>query len=110
MITLPVLLATEKLQSNKSNYPTFKVLIEEHAASKGLSGYLNGSITKPAVITAPAGTPAADATPIFSMAPSHDEFTYHDGVLRSLIVTNIVDLIGLGVKRDGTAKECWDSV
>lgn len=25
-------------------------------------------------------------------------------------MTNIVDPIGLGVKRDGTAKECWDSL
>jgi hypothetical protein len=30
--------------------------------------------------------------------------------MKSMIVTNIVDSIGLGVKQDGTAKECWDSV
>ncbi|KAJ7199007.1 hypothetical protein GGX14DRAFT_373536, partial [Mycena pura] len=110
MITLPTLLATEKLQGNKSNYPTFKVLIEEHAASKGLSRYLDGTIVKPALITLPTGTLPPDPTPIFSTAPSREEFLYRDGVLRSLIITNINDPIGLGVKRDGTAKECWDSV
>ncbi|KAJ7016226.1 hypothetical protein C8F04DRAFT_1163564, partial [Mycena alexandri] len=107
MINLPALLAAEKLQTNKANYPTFKVLIEEHAASKGLLGYLNGNIAKPALIT---GTAAPDPTPVFSKNPSRDEYEYRDGVARSLIVTNIADPIGLGVKRDGTAKECWDSV
>ncbi|KAJ7213887.1 hypothetical protein GGX14DRAFT_617618 [Mycena pura] len=106
MITLPEF--DPNCWPRKSSKAT--MLIEEHAASKGLSGYLDGSITKPAVITAPAGTAAADTTPIFSTAPSHDELTYHDGVLWSLIISNIVDSIGLGVKRDGTAKECWDSV
>ncbi|KAJ7354130.1 hypothetical protein DFH08DRAFT_691964, partial [Mycena albidolilacea] len=110
MINLPVMLAMEKLQANKHNYPTFKVLIEEHAASKGLSGYLDGSISKPAIVIVPTGTAPADPTPIFSTTPSRDEFIYRDGVLRSLIVTNIIDPIGLGVKRYGTAKECWDSV
>lgn len=92
------------------------MLIEEHAASKGLAGYLAGTTTKPVVVAIAAGaTPAmtqlpADPTPVFSAAPSLEEFMYRDGVMRSMIVTNIVDPIGLGVKRDGTAKECWDSV
>ncbi|KAJ7362781.1 hypothetical protein DFH08DRAFT_683177, partial [Mycena albidolilacea] len=111
MINLPSLLASEKLQANKANYPTFKVLIEEHAASKGLSGYLDGSITKPGIITVPPGTASTDVpTPVFSTTPSRDEWTYRDSVLKSLIVTNVTDPIGLGLKRDGTAKECWDSV
>ncbi|KAJ7917075.1 hypothetical protein B0H13DRAFT_1608616, partial [Mycena leptocephala] len=110
MITLPTLLATEKLQPNKSNYAIFKVLIEEHAASKGLSGYLDGTITKPAIITLITGTAPADPTPVFSTAPSHEEWGYRNGVMQSMIVTNIIDPIGLGVKRDGTVKECWDSV
>ncbi|KAJ7194813.1 hypothetical protein GGX14DRAFT_377653, partial [Mycena pura] len=108
MINLPTLLATEKLQPNKANYATFKVLIEEHAASKGLTGYLDGTITKPALVTGASGIPAA--TPVFSTAPSHEEWTYRNGVMKSLIVTAIVDPIGLGVKCEGTAKECWDSV
>ncbi len=101
MINLPALLATEKLQANKSNYPTFKVLVEEHAASKGLSGYLSGSIPIPAIVTLPAGATLPplppDPTPIFSTTPSREEWLYRDGVLRSLIVTNIVDPIRLGV-------------
>ncbi|KAJ7205033.1 hypothetical protein GGX14DRAFT_368357, partial [Mycena pura] len=108
MINLPTLLATEKLQPNKSNYPTFKVLIEEHAASKGLTGYLDGTITQPALITGASGTP--DPTPVFSTTPSREEWTYRNGVMKSMIVTAIVDPIGLGIKRDGTARECWDSV
>jgi hypothetical protein len=113
MINLPSLLVSEKLQANKANYPTFKVLIEEHAASKGLSGYLDGIITKPPIITVHPGTTATapdTPTPIFSTTPSCDEWTYRDGVLKSMIITNVLDSIGLGLKCDGTATECWDSV
>ncbi|KAJ7191040.1 hypothetical protein GGX14DRAFT_579269 [Mycena pura] len=62
---------------------------------------------KPALTTA---TTAPDPTPVFSKYPSRDEYDYRSGVTRSLVITNIGDPIGLGVKRDGTAKECWDSV
>ncbi|KAF7353202.1 Gag-Pol polyprotein [Mycena sanguinolenta] len=110
MISLPVLLATEKLQVSKANFPTFQILIEQHAASKGLKGYLEGTTTLPALTTVPTGTPAPDSTPVFSTAPSREEFLYRDGVMKSMIVTNVVDPIGLGLKLDGTAKECWDSL
>jgi hypothetical protein len=107
VINIPALLATEKLQPNKADYATFKVLIKEHTVSKGLLGYLNGTTTKPVLIT---GTVAPTPTPIFSEDPSRNEWVYRDGAMKSMIVTNIVDSIGLGVKRDRTAKECWDSV
>ncbi|KAJ6448077.1 hypothetical protein C8R45DRAFT_850540, partial [Mycena sanguinolenta] len=110
MISLPVLLATEKLQVSKANFPTFQILLEQHAASKGLKGYLEGTTTLPALTTVPTGTPAPDSTPVFSTAPSREEFMYRDGVMKSMIVTNVVDPIGLGLKLDGTAKECWDSL
>jgi hypothetical protein len=100
MINIPALLATEKLQPNKASYATFKVLMEEHAVSKGLTGYLNGTTTKPALVTGMAAPPAP--TSIFSEDPSCDEWVYRDGAMKSMIVTNIVDSIGLGVKRDGT--------
>ncbi|KAJ7135596.1 hypothetical protein C8R44DRAFT_609161, partial [Mycena epipterygia] len=110
MISIPSLLATEKLQPDKSNFPTFEVFIEEHGSGKGLRGYLDGSITKPPLVTlSPGDTPPA-STPVYSTAPLREEWTYRDGVMKSIIVTNIVDPIGLGVNRDGTAKECWDSV
>ncbi|KAJ7923906.1 hypothetical protein B0H13DRAFT_1526177, partial [Mycena leptocephala] len=92
------------------NFPTYKVLMEEHSASKGVGGYLDGAITKPAVVTAPTGTPLPDPTPVCSTNPSREEFLYRDGVMRSMLVTNIFDPIGLGVKCNGTAKECWNSI
>ncbi|KAJ7108288.1 hypothetical protein C8R44DRAFT_744229 [Mycena epipterygia] len=85
-------------------------LIEEHGSGKGLRGYLDGSITKPPLITlSPGDTPPA-STPVYCTAPLREEWTYRDGVMKSIIVTNIVDPIGLGINRDGTVKECWDSV
>ncbi|KAJ6490263.1 hypothetical protein C8R47DRAFT_977548, partial [Mycena vitilis] len=111
MINLPSLLASEKLQANKANYATFEILIQEHAASKGLSGYLDGSIKAPPIITVPPGEASTETpTPVFSTTPSRAEYNYRDGVLKSMMVTNIVDPIGLGLKRDGSAKECWDSI
>ncbi|KAJ6482738.1 hypothetical protein C8R45DRAFT_830813, partial [Mycena sanguinolenta] len=110
MISLPVLLATEKLQASKANFPTFQILIEQHAASKGLKGYLDGTITLPALTTVPSGTAAPDSTPVFSTAPSREEYMYRDGIMKSMIVTNVVDPIGLGLRLDGTSKECWDSL
>ncbi|KAF8192852.1 hypothetical protein K438DRAFT_1969969 [Mycena galopus ATCC 62051] len=89
MINILALLATEKLQPNKANFATFKVLIEEHAASKGVTGYLDGTITKPPLITGTTDIPAP--TPIFSTNPSRDEWTYRDGATKSMV-------------------ECWDSV
>ncbi|KAJ7227235.1 hypothetical protein GGX14DRAFT_418773, partial [Mycena pura] len=80
MINLPVLLSTEKLQTNKLNFPTYKVLMEEHSVSKGLRGYLNGTITKPAVVTTTTGTTPLDPAPIYSTSPSYEEWLYHDGV------------------------------
>ncbi|KAJ7698283.1 hypothetical protein B0H17DRAFT_873497, partial [Mycena rosella] len=88
-----------------SNFPTFRILIEEHASGKGLLGYVKGMITEP---SPPSGTTTPVATAVYSTVPSLEEWTYRDGVAKSLIVTNILDPIGLGVKRDGTAKECWD--
>jgi hypothetical protein len=61
-------------------------------------------------VTVPTGTPLPDPTPVYSTNPSREEFLYRDGVMRSMLVTNIVDHIGLGIKRNGTAKECWDSI
>ncbi|KAJ6479829.1 hypothetical protein C8R45DRAFT_1156024 [Mycena sanguinolenta] len=80
------------------------------AASKGLKGYLDGTITLPALTTVPSGTAAPDSTPVFSTAPSREEYMYRDGVMKSMIVTNVVDPIGLGLRLDGTSKECWDSL
>ncbi len=48
--------------------------------------------------------------PIYSLNPSYDEWTFCDQLAHSHIVLNILDPIGLGVRTDGTAKECWESI
>ncbi|KAJ7776080.1 hypothetical protein B0H14DRAFT_2631728 [Mycena olivaceomarginata] len=107
MIDLPVLLTAEKLQTNKSNYPTFKVLIEEHAASKGLSGYLDGCITKPPLVTSPPGITPPNPTPVFSTTPSREEYIYRDSVMKSMIVTNLIDPIVVGSPQPPVRTQCF---
>ncbi len=38
------------------------------------------------------------------------EWVFRDQLAHSHIVLNVLDPIGLGVKTDGMAKECWDSI
>ena len=76
--------------------------------SKGLTGYIDGTIGKPNIPTATTTTP--DSTPIYSSKPSYDEWTFRDQLARGHITLNCTDIAGLGVKTTGTAKEAWDSI
>jgi hypothetical protein len=76
--------------------------------SKGLTGYVNGDIAKPAATTVTTSTP--DPTPIYSSNPSYDEWIFRDQLARGHITLNCADVDGLGVKATGTAKEAWDSI
>ncbi|KAK0224400.1 hypothetical protein EDD85DRAFT_747725, partial [Armillaria nabsnona] len=97
---------------NGKNYASWKLTISELLKGKGLSGYIDGSITCPPIpaTTTGATPPDPTPTPIYSSVPSRDEWKFRDQLTHSHIILNIVDPIGLGVKTDGTAKECWDSV
>ncbi|KAK0224225.1 hypothetical protein IW262DRAFT_1459279 [Armillaria fumosa] len=101
---------------NGKNYASWKLQLTELLKGKGLWGYIAGTTVCPAT---PATTTTAmatttpllsDSTPIYSSEPSYDEWVFHDQLTHSHIVLNILDPIGLGVKTDRTAKECWDSV
>ncbi len=76
--------------------------------SKGLTGYIDGSIAKP--VSTSSTTPTPDTTPIYSTKPNHDEWVFRDQLARGHITLNCTDVAGLGVKTTGTAKEAWDSI
>jgi len=69
------------------NWILFKLYLISAVQSKGLSGYLNGSILPPAESTTPTAplpgpmVPSAPttATPIYSMSPSLEEWTFREG-------------------------------
>lgn len=100
---------------NGKNYASWKLQITELLKGKGLWGYVEGSTTHPTAPGTTTTTPATvplppDPTPIYSSSPSYDEWVFRDQLAHSHIVLNVLDPIGLGVKTDGTAKECWDSI
>ena len=76
--------------------------------SKGLTGYINGDISKPTAPTRTTSTP--DPTPIYSSNPSYDKWTFRDQLAWGHITLNCADVAGLGVNTTGTAKEAWDSI
>ena len=76
--------------------------------SKGLLGYIDGTIAKPVPQTA--GTTTPDPTPVYSMSPNSDEWTFRDQLVQGHITLNCTDVASLGVVTTGTAKDAWDSI
>ncbi|KAF9038990.1 hypothetical protein BDZ89DRAFT_1035486 [Hymenopellis radicata] len=93
------------LRTDKTNYASFKIHVEEYIAGKG---YLDASISQPPIVPVTTGSPAPTPTPVYSTTPSRDEWNYRNGVAKSIIITNIIDPIAIGLKRDGTAAEVWE--
>jgi hypothetical protein len=113
---------SEEQKFNGDNLLQWNTNIIQLLGSKGLLGYVNGSIPKP---TPPPGTTLPEivitdttsataipitATPIYSSTPTLDEWTFRDQVARGHITLNCTDTAGLGVLTTGTAKEAWDSI
>ncbi len=100
---------------NGKNYALWKLQLTELLKGKGLWGYIEGLIPCPATPTTSMSGPTTvplppDPIPIYSLNPSQDEWNFHDQLAHSHIILNALDPISLGVRTDGTAKECWDSI
>jgi gag-polypeptide of LTR copia-type len=111
---------SEEQKFNGDNLLQWKSNITQLLGSKGLLGYIDGTIAKP---TPPTQTPQTSEsstsettqttlaiTPIYSNTPTLDEWIFRDRLTRGHITLNCTDTIGLGVKTEGTAKEAWDSI
>ena len=79
--------------------------------AKGLLGYIDGKIMKPAQPPTSDTSPAtATGTPIYSTYPTLDEWNFRDQVARAHITLNCIDVTGLGVITTETAKDAYDSI
>jgi hypothetical protein len=85
--------------------------------SKGLLGYIDGTISQPepekpkaTTSSEEAETTVPPATPIYSSNPTFDEWVFRDHLARGHLTLNCTDLSSLGVNTSGTAKEAWDSI
>ena len=108
---------SEEQKFNGENLLQWNTNITQLLASKGLLGYVNGKIGKPA--QEPTATPetgetatatASVPTPIYSSTPTLDEWVFRDQLTRGHITLNCTDSASLGVITTGTAKEAWDSI
>jgi hypothetical protein len=101
-----------------SNWIEWKESIISAAKSRGVMGYLEGIIPRPA--TPPSDSPGTDpsAIPIpitptvywGSKKPSQDEWEQRNAYAQGLIALNVKNPVGHGVNLAGTAAESWKSL
>lgn len=92
-----------------SNWTVFKTTIMEAACRCGLLDYLEGKIRNPVLKkeggTSRTSTPTTPTTWWEAADPTPDEWQQQDAYARSMIVLNVINPIGAGVKLDGSAAE-----
>jgi hypothetical protein len=105
---LPLTILPEEQKFNGDNLLKWTTTMTQILASKGLLGYTNGNIKVP---TEQETDPSATvATPIYSMAPTLDEWNFRDQLTCGHITLNCTDTASLGINTTGTAREAWDSI
>lgn len=111
MVNIPRL-PDEKQLIGEENWRPFKCEILFAVQSRGLTGYMDGTIPKP--------TPRAEdypgpiypttATPPYSPTPYPEEWELRDRLVAGAIVSNITDPIGLGVDETKRACNIWQNL
>ncbi|KAJ7060785.1 hypothetical protein C8F01DRAFT_952073, partial [Mycena amicta] len=102
---------------DRTGFPGFETKFIAVADARGLRGYIEGTIARP---TPPAPNTSGpnplsvslppEPTSIYSTTPSADEWTHRNAMALALLVLNVKDPIGLGMKTDGMAAEAWTSL
>jgi hypothetical protein len=109
---VPLLPDGEKFDG--TGYSGFKTKIMALAKARGLGGYLDGTITRPvqpATGTTAQTTPLPpDPTSVYLLTPSLEEYLHRDSMGVALLVLNVKNPVGLGLKVDGTAAEAMQSL
>ena len=106
--SLSLTILSEEQKFNGENLLKWNINMTQLLGSKGLTGYIDGKVAKPAEPSS--DTPTPDTTPIYSTKPSYDEWVFRDQLARGHITLNCTDIAGLGIKTTGTAKEAWESI
>ncbi|KAJ7637526.1 hypothetical protein B0H17DRAFT_913005, partial [Mycena rosella] len=101
-------------------YSGFNTKILVLAKARGLGGYLDGTIHKPLASSPTAGgnaqttalppPPPPDPTSVYSLTPSLDEWIHRDAFTMALLVINVKNPVGLGLKLDNSAAEAMQSL
>jgi hypothetical protein len=98
-----------------SNWAEWKETIMSAAKSRGVMGYLEGTIQRPAtppISSDPTLIPLPTTPTVFwgSKIPTQDEWEQRNAYAQGLIALNVKNPIGHGIKLDGTAAESWKSL
>ncbi|KAF8182371.1 hypothetical protein K438DRAFT_2166145, partial [Mycena galopus ATCC 62051] len=90
-----------------TNFTKFNSQLLAGAKARGVVGYLKGTITKP---SGPVPYVATASTPWYSQSPSEEEWDMRDGYTQSMIISNVQNPIGYGIKDDMTAAEAYKAL
>ncbi|KAJ3917357.1 hypothetical protein F5877DRAFT_68308 [Lentinula edodes] len=103
-------LPDEKQLVGEENWRPFKREIMFAVQSRGLTGYLDGTIPRPSNYPGPIYPPTQLTTPLFSPTPFPEEWEARDRLVAGVIVFNITDPVGLGVDETKRANEIWQAL
>jgi hypothetical protein len=93
---------------NGSNWTEFKKTILAAAKSRGVLLYIDGTLPRPSnPLTSTTLTPTSYWG---SKTPSEEEWDQRDAYVQGMIVLNVKNPVGHGVKTNGTALETWKSL
>ncbi|KAJ4478653.1 hypothetical protein C8J55DRAFT_561002 [Lentinula edodes] len=98
-------LPDEKQLIGEDNWRPFKREVTFAVQSKGLMGYLDGTIAHPNKYPAPIYPPTQLTTPLFSPTPYPEEWEARDRLVAGAIVSNIIDPVRLGIDETKRASE-----
>ncbi|KAJ7171546.1 hypothetical protein C8R43DRAFT_874525, partial [Mycena crocata] len=93
----------------------FRTKLTTMAKARGLGVYLDGTLPCPPAPAVTAGAPASislppEPTPVYSLNPSREEWVYRDAMAFALVVLNVKNPEGLGMKLDGSAAKAFASL
>ena len=130
---IPIFVEEKRLVGRK-NWAAFKREVILQVGSKALTGYLTGTISRPipplppsppVIVVSPAGgtstttqpltsptTTTSPSTPVlptqyYDVNPSIEEWDARDRYVASVIVSNTIDPVGLGIDENKTAARIW---
>ncbi len=109
IVAIPQFVYKLMLKNDKSNWPLFKICIEQSANQTEIKDYITGQITRPPIVTISPGQ-TEPVTPFYSKAPSRNKWDFRDGCATALIVQNIIDPVAIGLWVEGTSAEIWEAL
>ncbi|GAW02791.1 retrovirus-related pol polyprotein [Lentinula edodes] len=109
-VNVPIFPEESKL-TGKDSWSRLKAAVELTAQLRGYTGYLDGTIVKPAssLYSSAAGSiyPPVTATPAYSTTPYPEEWYMRDRFVAATINLNTVDATGLGIDLAKSAANIW---